>query len=87
MWGAEGQRRRGQQPQKVTGSCSGVWIHTKNDRERLKAETETDMIIPAFKKDTSAAVCRMDLRGGQAWKPRAGWEVTAAVQLRRQWLR
>lgn len=29
----------------------------------------------------------MDLRGGQAWKPRAGWEVTAAVQLRWRWLR
>ena len=48
MWGAEGQRRSGQQSQKVTGSCSWVWIHTKNDREGLKAETETDMIIPAF---------------------------------------
>lgn len=47
MWGAK-DRKSGQQSQEVTGSCSRVWIHTKNNREELKVETESDMIIPAF---------------------------------------
>lgn len=46
--GVQKDRRSGQQSHEVTGSCSRVWIHTKNNREGLKAETETDMIILAF---------------------------------------